>query len=138
MTEQPTDDPPEYSSVISKVGSTGLEERAAKASPNPPHPAETSGLVFSLGRRKGADLNAGQDVQERLGRFADPLTTAHGNISVPALTAAAPLMPSLRCRMCNATQTVATRPTVTTCGHLFCSEYVLRTPDGVFAGLIPN
>jgi hypothetical protein len=109
-----------------------------KASPGPPHPAETSGLVLPPGRRKGADVNAGQDVQERLERFAEPLTPAHDNISVPALTATAPLMPSLRCRMCNAAQTVATRPTVTTCGHLFCSEYVLRIPDGVFAGLTLN
>jgi len=33
---------------------------------------------------------------------------------------------------------VTTRPTVTTCGHLFCSEYVLRLLSGVTRRLTPR
>ena len=43
---------------------------------------------------------------------------------------------SLDCRMCEAPPTVTTEPTVTTCGHLFCSEYVSRIPDSVIRRLI--
>lgn len=44
---------------------------------------------------------------------------------------------SLHCRMCNEPPRVTTQPTVTTCGHLFCSEYVPRR-GGVIRRLIPS
>lgn len=42
---------------------------------------------------------------------------------------------SLHCRMCEAPPTVTTQPTVTTCGHLFCSAYVLRRSGDLVRGL---
>lgn len=45
---------------------------------------------------------------------------------------------SLHCRMCKEPPRVTTQPTVTTCGHLFCSEYVPRRRGGVIRGLTPS
>ena len=38
---------------------------------------------------------------------------------------------SLHCRMCEKPPRVTTQPTVTTRGHLFCSEYILKRLGGV-------
>ena len=45
---------------------------------------------------------------------------------------------SLHCRMCEEPPRAVTKPTVTTCGHLFCSEYVPRRLSGVICGLTPS
>ena len=41
----------------------------------------------------------------------------------------------LRCRMCEEPPRAVTKPTVTTCGHLFCFEYVPRRLGGIICGL---
>lgn len=45
---------------------------------------------------------------------------------------------SLNCRMCEAPPTVTAQPTVTTCGHLFCSECVPTTPGSTTRRLTPH
>ena len=44
----------------------------------------------------------------------------------------------LHCRVCKAPPTVTTQPTATTCGHLFCSEYVPRILGSVTRSLTPR
>jgi len=49
-----------------------------------------------------------------------------GAIAQPEIASSTTGTLSLCCRMCGAPPKVTTQPTVTTCGHLFCSEYVPR------------
>ena len=127
LTEQPTEYPPERSPVTPKVYSSGLGEQAGWGGPDPLDAAETFG-PFLPGGWEGADVNMGQGTQKLPETFAEPLTTVQYNVDVPAQTAPSLPILSLQCRICDAPPTVATRPTVTVCGHLFCSEYVLRIP----------
>ena len=86
---------------------------------------------------QGTNLDAGKSARQARESFLEPPTGTQGDINVPpAVTASTPL--SLQCRMCNASPTVGTRPTVTVCGHLFCSEYVLRISGSAAAELTPN
>ena len=89
----------------------------------PTRRVETPRPILSPGGNEGIGLTGGQDVQQPSESFTEPLTMIQGNAGVPVGTAPPPPTSlHLRCRMCNAPPTVATRPTVTTCGHLFCSE----------------
>jgi len=59
--------------------------------------------------------------------FLGPPAVIQDGVNVPpAATPSTPL--SLQCRVCGASPTVGTRPTVTMCGHLFCSKYVSEIP----------
>jgi hypothetical protein len=66
-----------------------------------------------------------------------PSTQGGGNMQPKTESPTASVL-SLHCRMCEAPPTVTTQPTVTTCGHLFCSEYVLRMLGGATRGLTPR
>jgi len=95
--------------------------------PDSPSPAGTPVPVLPQDGYQCTDLNGGKDFQQTFESFPEPPTSVQGDVDVPpAVTASTPL--SLRCRMCDAPPTVGAQPTVTMCGHLFCSEYVLRIP----------
>lgn len=72
--------------------------------------------------------------------IADESSTSAIQGSVDAQLKTAPpttdVLP-LCCRMCGSPPTVATRPTVTTCGHLFCLEYVTKIPSNRDRTLTP-
>jgi len=79
--------------------------------------------------------NAGK--QSEISIEPPPLT--HGGIDTQPKTASPTSgILSLRCRMCEEPPRAVTKPTVTTCGHLFCSEYVPRRLGGVICGLTPS
>ena len=69
----------------------------------------------------------------------EPSPSTHDGVDTQSKTASptADIL-SLRCRMCEEPPKVTTQPTVTTCGHLFCSEYVPRRLCGVILGLTPS
>lgn len=67
-----------------------------------------------------AEQNAGKQSEAPL--ESSPLT--QGDVDTQPKTVPPTL--SLHCRMCDAPPAVTTQPTITTCGHLFCSEYVSR------------
>ena len=107
---QSTEHSPAYFSPASTLSSPLPEERATWGGPEPQGPFES---------------------------FLGPLTVIQDDVDVPpAVTASTPL--SLQCMLCNASPTVGMRPTVTTCGHLFCSEYVLEIPGSAAVRLIPQ
>jgi len=74
---------------------------------------------------QGAELKAGEGVRQmRGGPLEAPTTSQTDAHETPAVTTSTPL--SMQCRICDAPPTVGTRPTVTMCGHLFCSECITR------------
>jgi len=105
--------------------------------PDPTSPAETPMPVLPQDGYQCTDLNGGKDLQQTSESFPEPPTTVQRNVNVPpAVTAPAP--PFLQCRMCDAPPTVGAQPTVTMCGHMFCSEYVLRIIAKRAFGLLPT
>jgi len=96
-------------------------------------PVEPHAPVLRQGRYQGVESNTGEGVQQTHESPLEPSTTSQTDVHVAqAVTDSTPL--SLQCKMCDAPPTVGTRPTVTTCGHLFCSEYVSRIPTAQTLG----
>ena len=126
---------PAYYSAPSNASSPHSEERATWDSPRVP---ETPAPVLPLETYQDTGSDAESDIWQR--EFEDSLklpTTTRGDVNTqPATTTSMPL--SLKCRMCNASPTVDSRPTATMCGHIFCSGCVSRLPDIATAGLISH
>ncbi|KAF9644247.1 hypothetical protein BDM02DRAFT_1054294 [Thelephora ganbajun] len=130
VTEKPTEDSPAYFSSASTISSPRSRERVMWDGPDSPGAVESPVPVPLLEGYQGVNLNAEQAHQYTFGSPTEPPVITQGDVNVPpAVTASTPL--SLRCRMCDAPPTVGTRPTVTMCGHLFCSlcitQYVIST-----------
>lgn len=89
-------------------------------------PIETYLPVLRQGGDQDSELNRGEGVQQTPESPLELFTSLADVHVTPAVIDSTPL--SLQCRICDAPPTVGTRPTVTMCGHLFCSEYVLRIP----------
>ena len=105
-------------------------------SPYPPSPPETPESILSSEEYQDTNLNVRKDAQQAFESFPGPPTTIQSDVDVNVpltVTASTPL--SLQCMMCNASPTVGSRPTVTMCGHLFCSVYVSRILGTTVAGL---
>ena len=101
------------------------------AGPNPPGP------VLPPEGYPATDLDVGNGVQRASGSLLQPSTAAKYKIkATPAVNTSTPL--SLQCMVCNAAPTVGTRPTVTMCGHIFCSEYVPGISGSVAVRLTPQ
>ena len=116
--------PPAYFSPTSATNSPHLGELTTQGSPGP---VETHVPVLPREGYHSSKLDAGKSIEQTHEGPLELLTTIQGGAdAMPATTSSEPL--SLQCRMCDAPPTVSSRPTVTTCGHLFCSEYVLRIP----------
>jgi len=116
----------EHSSAHSSPASTAsyphLGEPATQDSPDP---VETYVPVLGQEEYQGAELNTGEGDQQPHESPLEPPTTFQTDVrATPTVTASTPL--SLQCRMCDAPPTIGTRPTVTMCGHLFCSECITR------------
>lgn len=95
--------------------------------------AETDAPVLHRERDQYVKPNVPESARETHESIPEQPTTIQGGNPVTQVVAASTPL-SLRCRMCDAPPTVGARPTVTTCGHLFCSEYVSsisapRAPD---------
>jgi hypothetical protein len=124
-TEKHPDHSPAYLPPVSIISSPHPEERATQDDPDPPSPSESPVPAPQQEVYRVPYSNAGTGVRYAFENLTEPQTTTQGKANIPpTVTASTPL--SLRCRMCNAPPTVGARPTVTMCGHLFCSEYVLR------------
>ena len=122
---------PAYSPSTSTASYSHPGEPAIQDSPDP---VETYVPVLRQEGHQGIELNTGGDVQHIHKSPLELPTTSQTDVhATPAVTASTPL--SLQCRMCDAPPTVGTRPTATTCGHLFCSEYVSRIPKARTLGL---
>ena len=87
---------------------------------------ETNSPVLRQEGDLSVDLDVENDTWERLGSLLEPPTIIEGRAHVAQAMTAPTLF--LQCRVCGAPPTTNTGPTVTMCGHLFCSEYVLRIP----------
>ena len=75
-------------------------------------------------------------VAENVGKQSEisiePSPSTHGGADTqPKTVSATTGILSLHCMMCEEPPRVTTQPTVTTCGHIFCSEYVPRRLCGV-------
>ena len=122
-TEKSAEHSPAYFSPT--IGSPRSGERAIPDGPDPPTPSETPVPVLPQEQREDTHLDVGKYLQQTFESLPEPSVTTQSDVDVPpAVTASTPL--SLLCRICGAPPTVGTRPTATVCGHLFCSEYVLR------------
>lgn len=117
---KPSEHPVEYFSPTSTLSSSGSGEHATRGNPDPFSPAEPPmPTPLSEGQTITCSV-VGMDIQGTFENTVESPTAGQDEIDAsPAVTASAPL--SLRCRMCSAPPAVFTRPTVTTCGHLFCS-----------------
>ena len=107
------------------------EERATWGGPDPPGPVETPAPTLPPEGYRGTDLNTGKDARQTSENFLERSISIQDDVGT--VTASTPL--SMLCRVCNASPTVGTRPTITTCGHLFCSEYVLKISSSATAEL---
>ena len=116
---------PSYFSPPPTVGPDFLREQVTQDSPDPPGSAEAPFSVLPQEVYREASLDAAEDTQQVF-KNLDIADRDHVDVT-PVMTDSTPL--SLQCRMCDAPPTVGTRPTVTTCGHLFCSRCVLRSLD---------
>lgn len=113
---------PAYFSPTSTTSFPNTEEPVIQGSSGP---VENLVPVPSRERDQSVELDTGNGEQQTNESLLDPPATAQSGVQVtPTVAASTPL--SLQCRMCDAPPTIGTRPTVTMCGHLFCSEYVLR------------
>ena len=113
---------PAYFSPTSEASSPLLEGSTTQQSPGP---VETYAPVLPQERHRGSELDAEERVEQIRGDPLEPPATIKDGVhATSAVTTSTPL--SLQCRVCNAIPTVGSQPTVTMCGHLFCSEYVLR------------
>ena len=111
-------------SITPLLSSPDLEASAIEGSPEPPGRTETPVSASQEGYQ-GVDLDAGRGAQRTFGNPPEPQTAIQGNADVLSAVTASTLLP-LQCRMCDALPTVGMRPTVTMCGHLFCSKYALK------------
>jgi len=134
--QRSTEHPLAHFSPTSTISSPLPEERATRDAPESPRPVEAPAPILPLEGYRDTGFNAGKDARQAFESFLEPSTATQDDINAPpAVFASAPL--SMRCMVCNASPTVGTRPTVTMCGHLFCSEYVLEIPVSTAARLTP-
>lgn len=119
--ERSSEHPPAYFSPTSTLSSLSPREHATQEIPGPPIPAGPLVITPLLEWHQVTYSNVEAGIQNTFEGPVEPQTRSldEGNVS-PSVTASTTL--SLRCRICNAPPTVVTRPTVTMCGHLFCSE----------------
>ena len=112
---------PAYFSPTSEVISPLLVGWKTQLSPGP---VKTYAPVLPQERYQGSELDSEERVEQtREDLLEMPSKIQDGVRATSAVTPSTPL--SLQCRVCDAIPTVGSRPTVTMCGHLFCSEYVL-------------
>ena len=116
--------PPVYLSPTSSASSPHFGGLASEGSSG--H-FETNSPMLRQEADRGVEPDVEHDTLERVGSLLEPPTIHEGRVHA-AQAIAAPTLLSLQCRMCGAPPTTNTRPTATICGHLFCSEYVLRIP----------
>lgn len=85
------------------------------------------------------NLSAGghPDINSQAGNAGKPLPSTQGGVNTQLKSPATNIL-SLHCRMCDAPPMATTQPTVTTCGHLFCSEYVPKILGGANHRLTPR
>jgi hypothetical protein len=121
---------PAYFAPASIVSSPHSQEMATRDDFNPPSPGEFPVPAPPQEVYQATCSNAGTGVRYAFENLAESQAEIN---TPPAVTASTPL--SLQCRMCNAPPTITMRPTVTMCGHIFCSEYVLRIFRGAGARL---
>jgi len=115
--------PPEYPPSTS-VTPPHEVERVTQGN-HAPHPSVgTCALSLSVAERQEINsqgVNAGTRPEAPI---QSSLST-HGDVNVRSESKSpATNILSLHCRMCDAPPTATTQPTVTTCGHLFCSECI--------------
>ena len=114
-----------YLSWVSTVGSPGHFERTMQDSPHTPGPGGSTAAVRPQEGYRSPRSGAGTGIKYTPGNLASSPTTTRGEVVIlPTMTPPTSLSP--QCRMCDAPPTIDTRPTVTTCGHLFCYGYALR------------
>lgn len=132
--EKSSEHPPAYVSPTPTLGSPNPGGRATQENPGPPIPAVPT-PVPEEDQVNHSDV--GTVVQDKFGSSIELPAMSQDEVNPPpAVTAPTPL--SLQCRTCNAPPTAATQPTVTMCGHLFCSGYVTRIIRNTAARLTPH
>lgn len=112
----------------------GEQETRDDQGPDRPIGARVPNL--SAGVYQGFDLlgeNAGTQSEIHTGSSTQGRVIVQPKTEVPTANKL-----SLHCRMCEAPPTVTTQLTATTCGHLFCSEYVPRMLDRTTCRLTPR
>ena len=121
--EKSAEQSPAYFSPTSEASSPLLGESTTQHSSGL---LETCVPASPRERYQSSESDAEEGVEQTHEDLLEPPNTVQGGVhAMPAITASTPL--SLQCMVCGAPPTVGSRPTVTLCGHLFCSRYVLRT-----------
>lgn len=119
-----TEKTPAHLSWIPSISSPG-RERAMQDSPHTPSLGETPVAVPPQEGYRPLRSSAGVGIQYAPGNLVNSPRTTRGNVAILPTTTT-PTSLSLQCRMCDAPPTVDTRPTITTCGHLFCYGCITR------------
>ena len=127
-----------------------LEYHPPTLTPIPPHlggratqddrglrpPVGTRVPAISVGGYQGVNSLA-ENPGTQIGIHAESSTQGGVNAQPKREPPTTNVLP-LHCRVCKAPPTVTTQPTATTCGHLFCSEYVPRILGSVTHSLTPR
>ena len=127
---------PEWYLSKPTITSPHVGERMAQDSHGPYPSIRTRVPSLSVGDRQDIDSSA-ENAGTRHEIPTESTTQGHVNAQSKTETPTTSIL-SLHCRMCEAPPTATTQPTATTCGHLFCSEYVPRLPGGVIHRLTPR
>jgi len=120
---RPAEHPPEHH-LPRPIITPHVGERMTQENRDPRPSVGTPVTNPPVGGRQDTDSvveSAGQ--QSEIPIESSPSAQASVNAQHKTVSPTTGILP-LHCRICEAPPMITTRPTVTTCGHLFCSEYV--------------
>ena len=137
VVERSAEHPLEYYPSTSTDTLPHVEERVKQDSRDRRFPVGTC-APNPGGGCQGVDSVAGSGREQSEISTQPPPSTQTGVNTQPKTLPPTTGVLALHCKMCEAPPMVTTRPTVTTCGHLFCSEYVPRLLSTVTRRLTPH
>jgi len=126
VVERSAERPPEYHTSTSTVTPPHVGERMTQENRDPHPSARVLVPTLSAGGRQNIDSvveSAGTRSRIPTGPSASTLA---GINTQPRMALPTTGVLSLDCRVCEAPPMITTKPTVTTCGHLFCSECITK------------
>jgi len=124
VVDRPVEHPPEHHLPRRIITPPHVGERMTQENRDPRPYVGTPVANIPVGGCQGTDSvveSAGQ--QSGTPIESSPSAQASVNAQHKTVSPTTGILP-LHCRICETPPMITTRPTVTTCGHLFCSEYV--------------
>lgn len=138
VVQRPVEQPPGFHPSRSTTVPPHMGERTTQDNRVSCPPVGTRVPTLSTAERQGV----GPLAENAWGQSGIPIKSSpliQGSVNTqPKMELPTASVLSVCCRTCEAPPTVTTQPTVTTCGHLFCSECVPRTLGSTTCGLTPR